>query len=98
MPRWNGGSEKPFSGRMSGRSYLCTCPQASLLSEKENRICRYACWSLTGNKNYLALTKLTNTIHCNIMQHLDMRDLNPGPLGEQASGKPTEVYLAERDT
>ena len=24
---------------MSGRSYLCTCPQTILLSEKENRIC-----------------------------------------------------------
>ena len=25
--------------KMSGRSYLCTCPQIILLSEKENRIC-----------------------------------------------------------
>ena len=24
---------------MSGRSYLCICPQTILLSEKENRIC-----------------------------------------------------------
>ena len=24
---------------MSGQSYLCTCPQTILLSEKENKIC-----------------------------------------------------------
>ena len=25
---------------MSGQSFLCTCPQTILLSEKENKICR----------------------------------------------------------
>ena len=64
---------------MSGRSYLCTCPR--LFYCPKRRI-EYAGYSLTGNKNYSAITKLTNTMLCKVMQHLGM-----GSLG-QILGKP----------
>ena len=44
---------------MSGQSYFCTCPQTILFPKRR---LGYARCSLTGNKNYPAITKLTNTM------------------------------------
>ena len=47
---------------MSGRSYLCTCPQTILLSEKENRICTLP----THREQKLLTNNKYNVKLCNI--------------------------------